>query len=231
MIDNWADCKCTTPGSFLSFSTPALKSLVQTCHHTTLPAGAILFIEGQMPNGIFILCSGRVKLSTASRDGKVFILKFAEAGETLGLSAAISGMNYEMTGQAATWCQLHHLDRKNLLSLIEAHSEVGLQIVRSLSRDFQFAYRDMHDVVLTRYSAGKLARLLLSSCSVEAHGSDLGEGKVKPDMTHEEMAQRIGACRETVTRTLGDLKKRRLIRFDGTALVIQDRLALELLAV
>jgi CRP-like cAMP-binding protein len=50
-------------------------------------------------------------------------------------------------------------------------------------------------------------------------------------MTHEEMAQRIGASRETVTRLLSNLRKKRLIRLDGPILVIHDRPALEALAV
>jgi CRP/FNR family cyclic AMP-dependent transcriptional regulator len=59
-------------------------------------------VEGQMPRGLFILCSGKVKLSTTSREGKVLILKMPEAGEALGLSAAISGQGYEMTAETAT---------------------------------------------------------------------------------------------------------------------------------
>jgi CRP-like cAMP-binding protein len=50
-------------------------------------------------------------------------------------------------------------------------------------------------------------------------------------MTHEEMAQRIGASRETVTRLLSDLKKRQLIRLDGPTMIIRDRVALKALAV
>ena len=58
-------------------------------------------MEGQTPRGVFVLCSGKVKLSTTSKEGKVLILKQAEAGEVLGLSAAISGTNYEMTAETA----------------------------------------------------------------------------------------------------------------------------------
>jgi CRP/FNR family transcriptional regulator, cyclic AMP receptor protein len=230
IIDNCPECKCSQPGFFCSFSGSTLKCLEQDSHHTTLPAGAILFVEGQLPRGIFVLCSGRVKLSTASRDGKVLILKFAEAGETLGLSAVISGMNYEMTAETATPCQLNYVDRKNLMSLLEENSEVGMHAAQALSRDFQFAYRDMHDLVLARSSTGKLARLLLLSCANEPLTKS-AEARVRSGMTHEEMAQRIGASRETVTRLLSDLKRRRLIRLDGATLVIRDRLALEALVV
>ncbi len=230
IIDNCPECKYSQPGFFCRFSSPALKSMEQGSHHTTLPAGAILFVEGQVPRGIFVLCSGRVKLSTASRDGKVLILKFAEAGEALGLSAVISGMNYEMTAETATPCQLNYVDRKNLLNLIEDYSEVGMHAAQALSREFQFAYRDMHDLVLARSSTGKLARLLLLSCT-PATAPDEPEARVRSGMTHEEMAQRIGASRETVTRLLSDLKRRHLIRLDGATLVIRDRLALEAMVV
>jgi CRP/FNR family transcriptional regulator len=111
---------------------------------------------------------------------------------------------------------------------MQSHSEVGMQTAQCLSRDFQSAYRDIHDLVLTRSSAGKLARLLLSHSRVHGAGSST-ETRIHSSMTHEEMAHRIGASRETVTRLLSDLKKRRLIRLDGPTLVIRDRTALEAL--
>ena len=80
IVDSCAQCSCRTPGFFCGFSEPVLKSLDQVSHRSTVPAGAILFVEGQVPRGIFILCSGKVKLSTTSREGKVLILKTAEAG-------------------------------------------------------------------------------------------------------------------------------------------------------
>ena len=59
----------------------------------------MLFVEGQAPRGIFVLCKGRVKLSICASDGKTLILKIAEAGEVLGLSAAVSGAPYELTAE------------------------------------------------------------------------------------------------------------------------------------
>jgi CRP/FNR family transcriptional regulator, cyclic AMP receptor protein len=193
-----------------------------------LPAGAILFVEGQSPRGMFVLCSGKVNLSTTSREGKILILKTAEAGEVLGLSAAISGAGYESTAETATPCQLNYIDRKHFLEVMQTHSEVGMHTAQCLSRDFRSAYRDIHDLVLTRSSAGKLARLLLSHSPAQTE--DDVETRFRSVMTHEEMAQRIGASRETVTRLLGDLKKKQLIRLDGATLVIRDRIALEALA-
>jgi len=229
IIDDCTECANTNPGFFCGFSDSAMQSLNQVSHKSVLPAGAILFVEGQSPRGMFILCSGKVNLSTTSRGGKILILKTAAAGEALGLSAAISGMGYESTAETATPCQLNFVDRKHFLELMESEREVGMHTAQSLSRDFQSAYRDIHDLVLTRSSAGKLARLLLAHSPTQ--GVEAAENRIHSAMTHEEMAQRIGSSRETVTRLLSDLRKKHLIRLDGPTLVIRDRTALQALAV
>jgi CRP/FNR family transcriptional regulator, cyclic AMP receptor protein len=228
IVENCAECALTKFHFFCGFSNESLRALNQVSHKSTLPAGAILFVEGQNPRGMFVLCSGRVNLSTTSREGKILILKTAEAGEALGLSASISGVGYEVTAETATPCQLNFVDRKHLLELMASNSEVGMHASRCLSREFQAAYRDIRDLVLIRTSTGKLARLLLQS---SPHGADTTEVRISSLMTHEEMAQRIGASRETVTRLLTDLKRRQLIRLEGPNLVIRDRPALEALAV
>jgi CRP/FNR family cyclic AMP-dependent transcriptional regulator len=228
IIENCSQCFCRKAGFFCGLSSSVVETLDQVSHHSTMPAGAILFVEGQVARGIFILCSGRVKLSTASREGKVLILKTVEAGEVLGLSASVSGASYEMTAKTAMPCQLNFVGRKHLLEMLHAHTEVGVQAARSLSSDFQSAYRDIRDLVMARSSEGKLVRLLLS-CSPQQTGSD--ELHLSSVMTHEEMAQRIGSSRETVTRLLTELKRKQLIRRDGSTLVIRSRIALEILAV
>ena len=228
IIDDCTQCANTQPGFFCCFSHPMMEALNQVSHKSTLPAGAILFVEGQAPRGMFIVCSGRVNLSTTSREGKILILKTAGPGDALGLSAVISGVGYETTAETATPCQLNFIDRKHFLELLETQSEAGFHTAQSLSRDYQTAYHDIHDLVLTRSSAGKLARLLLSQSPDEQ--PENGISKCSP-MTHEEMAQRIGASRETVTRLLSDLRKKHLIRLEGPSLIIRDRTALEALAV
>jgi CRP/FNR family transcriptional regulator, cyclic AMP receptor protein len=229
IIDSCAECHQTRPHFFCGFSHPGLRALDEVSHKSILPAGAILFVEGQSPRGMFVLCSGRVNLSTTSREGKILILKTAEAGEALGLSAAISGVGYEATAETATPCQLNFVDRRHLLELMASNSEVGMHASQCLSREFQTAYRDIHDLVLTRTSAGKLAKLLLSQSPEPT--ANAPEVRVHSVMTHEEMAQRIGASRETVTRLLSNLKRKQLIRLEGPTMIIRNRTALEALAV
>jgi CRP/FNR family transcriptional regulator len=98
-----------------------------------------LFVEGQLPRGVFLLCSGKVKLSTSSRDGKVLILKMAAPGEMLGLSAVISGAEYELTAETAMPCQVNYVAREPVMDLLQRYGEAGLRSAQALSREFQAA--------------------------------------------------------------------------------------------
>ncbi len=229
IVENCLTCKLRQQHWFCGLSADTLKLLGSASHLTTYPGGAVLFVEGQTPRGAFVLCSGRAKLSTTSRDGKVLILKIADAGEVLGLSAVIAGEPFELTAETAGPCQVNFIEREVLLSLMQKNGEIGLHASQAVSKEFQSAYRDIHDLVLARSSAGKLAKLLLS-WTPERQPFEATEIRVRASLTHEEMAQMIGSSRETVTRLLSDLKKKNLIRLDGSTLVIRNRTALEALA-
>lgn len=229
IVENCLSCKLRKGHWFCGLSPEVLKLLSAASHLSTYPGNAVLFVEGQMPRGAFVLCSGKAKLSTTSREGKVLILKIAEAGEVLGLSAVISGEPFELTAETAGPCQVNFVERDALMRLMEKNGEFGLHASQALSREFQSAYRDIHDLVLARSSAGKLARLLLSWTPIREQ-FEPSEIRVRSSLTHEEMAQMIGSSRETVTRLLSELKKKEFIRLDGTTLIIRNRTALEALA-
>jgi CRP/FNR family transcriptional regulator, cyclic AMP receptor protein len=230
IIESCLSCKLRKDKWFCGLSPDVLKSFSAGSHPGTYPGGALLFVEGQLPRGAFVLCSGKVKLSTTSRDGKVLILKVAEAGEVLGLSATISGTCYELTAETAGPCHVNFVDRDALLRLMERTGEMGVHAAQELSKEFQSVYRDIHELVLARSSAGKLARLLLSWTTARERETGVSEVRVRASLTHEEMAQMIGSSRETVTRLLSDLKKKEFIRLEGSTLVIRNRTALEALA-
>lgn len=228
IVESCVQCKLRQEHWFCNLSPAVLKAFSDVSHHSTYPGGALLFLEGQMPRGAYVLCCGRVKLSTMSREGKVLILKIAEAGEVLGLSAVISGTAYEVSAETTGPCQVNFVDRESLLKLINQSGELALHSAQALSREFQSAYRDIHDLVLARSSEGKLAKLLLSW--TPGGDNPANEVRVRSCLTHEEMAQMIGASRETVTRLLSSLKKKNLITLEGSMLVIHNRIALEALA-
>ena len=214
VVDDCQHCKRNKDQRFCSFSAEVLKAFRSIGHHSVFPGSALLFVEGQMPRGVFVLCTGRVKLSTTSRAGKILILKIATTGEVLGLSAVVAGSACELTAETATPWQVNFVEREARLRFLG-------------SKEFQSAYQDIHDLVLARSSAGKLARLLLSWSPAQSNGDEV---RIRSGLTHEEMAQMIGSSRETVTRRMTDLKKKQLIRLEGATLVIRNRMALEALA-
>jgi CRP/FNR family cyclic AMP-dependent transcriptional regulator len=226
IIGSCVTCKLRKDKWFCRFSSEFMKSFSAASHLSTYP-GALLFVEGQTPRGAYVLCSGKVKLSTTSRDGKILILNIAEGGEVLGLSAAISGTPFELTAETAGPCHVNFIEREALMRLMEKNGEMGLHSAQALSKEFQTAYRDMHELVLAGSSTGKLARLLLSWTI--GRDPTLNEVRVRSSLTHEEMAQMIGSSRETVTRLLSHLKRKELIRPEGSTLVIRNKTALEAL--
>lgn len=228
MVENCITCKLRRDGWYCSLPEDLLKSFSGHSHLTTYPGGAILFVAGQMPRGAFVLCSGKVKLSTTSKEGKVLVLKMVEPGEIIGLSAMISGEAYEVTAETVGPCLVNLVEREGLLRLMERSGELGLRSALAVSREFQSAYRDINDFVLVRSSSGKLARLLLSWIGTNPEPAD--DARIQAPATHEEMAQRIGASRETVTRLLSELRKKDWIRLEGSTLVIKNRQALQQMA-
>jgi CRP/FNR family transcriptional regulator len=84
---------------FCNLSSPAVKRLHEITSPAVYPRAAILFIEGQKARGVFVLCTGKVKLFTTSREGKTVITKVSEHGHVLGLNATISNRTYEVTAE------------------------------------------------------------------------------------------------------------------------------------
>lgn len=220
-------CSLRCESDFCQLPHEVLKIFNDTGHLTVFPGNIDLLIEGQVPRGVFVLCSGRAKLSVSSRDGKVVILDIAGARQIMGLSAVVSGLTSPVTVTTVEYCQVKFVERDDFLELLAHSSSVALACAASLSRDVDRAFDTLYEMLLARSSAGKLVRLLLSLAGNRSGNRNL---HVTADFTHQEMAQMIGSSRETVTRLLGILKRKELIRLEGATLVIPDRIALQAIA-
>jgi CRP/FNR family transcriptional regulator, cyclic AMP receptor protein len=191
----------------------------------SLAKRASLFAEGEPSRGIFILYSGRVKLSTTSADGKCVILGFADPGEILGLAGTLSGQPYEARAEALQPTQAGFVERENLVHLMRHHGELALQLAMQLGESYCSAVARVRVMVQSRTASQKLATFLLDWCKSYCLFHD--EAGARLTLTHEEIGQVIGLSRETVTRLLTGFKKKRLIRWTGGDLVLTDRGALQ----
>jgi CRP/FNR family transcriptional regulator len=83
---------------------------------TAYPKGAALFVDGESPRGILVLCKGRVKLSICATEGKTLIRKIAEPGKVLEPTATVSVKPYELTAETIGPCRVNFVRAKSLPS-------------------------------------------------------------------------------------------------------------------
>ena len=211
---------------FCNMSPAAMKTLDAVKFTSVYPKGSILFVDGEEPRGVFILCSGRAKLTTSSSEGRTLIVKIAEAGEVLGASATILGRPYEVTAETLEPSQLNFIKRDDFLRFLNAHAEACMHTAQQLSEKYQSAQREIRSLGLAQSTSEKLGKLLLQWCAL--HGESTPKGvRLKVLLTHEEVAQMIGTTRETVTRLLSDFKRKNIIEVKGSTILILKKAELE----
>src|ERR1700736_5639366 len=225
VIESCLTCPMKKDRLFCDLSSRGLEGLDAISSSATYPKGAILFVEGQEPRGAFIICNGRVKLSANSADGKSLILRLADPGEVVGLPSTISGRPYELTAEALEPVQVNFIPRHEFLPYLREHGEAALRTAEMLCHIYHATHQEIKYLGLTGSAAQKLARFLLDRSGPE--GQNGGAVRLTLTLTHQEIAEMIGASRETITRLFGSFKKKQLIEVHGSALTIKSRARLE----
>jgi len=228
ILDNCLVCPVREEHLFCNLPLAAVQKLNEIKSTAVYPKSTILFIEGQHPRGVFVLCTGRAKLSTSSSEGKTIITKVSEPGDVLGLNATISNRPYEVTAEMIEPGQANFITRDALLQFLREYGEVALRVAEQLSRNYYTAYEEIRTLGLASSPSGKFAKLLLS-WSPNA-GSTREPAPLKLTFTHEEIGEMIGTTRETVSRLFSDFKKKQFVQLNGSTLIIRNKPALEKLA-
>ena len=192
----------------------------------SLPSGSILFREDQHASGVFVICTGQVKLSCSSRDGKTLILKLALPGDVLGLGAVISGTGFEVTAETVEPTVLKRIRSDEFLAFLERHAQASMHAAKALSEEYKSAFFDARRLALSGSAAARLASVLLDWGRVSSSGRP--EIRFTMALTHEELGNLAGTSRETVTRTLSRFQREGLIQIRGSSVHVlaPDRLAL-----
>ncbi len=191
--------------------------------------GGQLFAEGEQPKYVFIVCSGRVKLSVSSREGKTMILRIAEAGQVLGLSVALSSTEHEMTAEAIEPCRVKAIRVNDFLTFLRDYPEAAMDATRSVLREYQVLFNDVCRLALPGTIAGRLANLLLDWLRTHSQTGH-ADRRFTMALTHEEIAGMTGTSRETVSRVLSRFERQKLICIKGASLTVLQPEALAQLA-
>jgi len=206
------------------------RSLLQAIHSSNIsnlslvhPRGKVLFAEGEPARGVFILRTGRAAASISSREGRLVILRIAQAGDVLGLNSVLRNASYNTTIKTIESCRTEFIPRKELVDLMERNQPTAQAIAQLLSREVAELTERARSLLLPQTASAKLAKLLLEWSEHAPH--------ITKSFTHEDLAQMICSSRETVTRLLASLNRRRIIRVTPDNILISDRAALQKIAV
>jgi CRP/FNR family cyclic AMP-dependent transcriptional regulator len=225
IIENCLTCPLQKDRLFCNLPRDVVAGLDAISSSAAYPKGAILFVEGQVPRGVFVICNGRVKLSASSAGGKSLILRIAEPGEIIGLPGTISGKPYEVTAEALEPIQANFIPRRPFLEFLRTHGEVALRVAEALSDIYYATYREVRCLGLSGSVEEKLARFLLDLIAVK--GRDTDHASATLTLTHQEIAEIVGTSRETVTRLFKDFKRKKLVEVHGATLLVMDKPGLQ----
>ena len=212
------ECSFRPLRMFCSLDSSALAAFESIGVHSTLQRGAKLFTENAPSQGVFVICSGQVKLSCTSREGRTLILKIAMPGDVLGLGAVISGSKYEVTAVAVQPVEVKSIRREEFLGFLKEHGQASLHAAKALSEEYKAAFFDARRLALSGSTAGRLASVLMDWARTESCGKP--ELRLTMALTHEELANLVGCSRETMTRMLGRFKREKLISMRGVSIHI-----------
>ncbi|MGP0095734.1 MAG: Crp/Fnr family transcriptional regulator [Terriglobales bacterium] len=223
-VESCLDCRLRQRSFFCDLSPESIAAFNQIKRAAVFPEHAVVLVEGQSPSGIFILCQGRVKLSTTSREGKTLILRIAEAGEVLGLHAVVTGGKYELTAETMQPSQLNFVKREDMLRFLREQPDACVRATQHLARDCSDSYGVVRTIGLSHSVSERFARFLLET----AADGEVSRGgvRVRLAMTHEEISQLVGTSRETITRLLSEFRRNELAELRGSMLIIHNQNAL-----
>ncbi len=219
-------CRTLRSGGFLQKLSPAaLNDLTAIRPATSYEAGDLLFSEKQDSCGVFVVREGLVRLSMNSRGGKRLSLRVARSGEVLGLTSALYGAKCETTAETLSSAKILHISGDEFQAFLRRNPDAFKLVTEEISHQYTMACDQLRTVGLSSTAPEKLARLLLE---LSENGQPTENGlRFRFIMTHEQIGEFIGASRETVTRTLGSFRHKRLVDFNGSMLTIPNMRALE----
>lgn len=211
-----------------------LSSLMQAIHSSNIsnlsllhPRGKVLFAEGELSRGVFILRAGRAAVSISSSEGRMVILRIAQPGDVLGLNSVLCNLPYNTTVKTIQSCRTDFIPRTDLVALMQKSQPAAQAIAQILSREMAELTARARSLLLPQTAPEKLAKLLLEWCN----GDRQGQTRIAKSFTQEEIAQMICSSRETVTRIFANLNRRGIIRVTADSILISDPVALQKIAV
>jgi CRP/FNR family transcriptional regulator, cyclic AMP receptor protein len=185
-----------------------------------LSRGEHLFMEGQEGDRLYIVLDGKLKLTRAAADGRENLLSVLGPGEMFGELSLFDPRPRTSSASAITDATLAGLAHDALRAWLGDHPDVSIHMLRALARRLRRANDVVADLVFTDVP-GRVAKNLLDLA--DRFGEQERDGlHVHHDLTQEELAQLVGASRETVNKALADFAARGWLQISARSVLILD---------
>ena len=196
------------------------------------PKGGMFFLEGATATGVFLLHSGRVKESMVSSMGKTAIVRVVGPGAILGLSAVLTGSPHESTAEPLEPSHADFIRKGHFLHLLKTSRGLNQLVASQLLSNQNEANATIRCLAVSSSVSERLARLLLhwAECPTANQDHRTAKVRIQVPLTHEEIGQSIGSTRETMSRLLGEFRKKKWITMNGRIWTITNGPAIRRLA-
>ncbi len=185
-----------------------------------LPRGQSLFDEGDQGDRLYVIGEGKIKLGRTSSDGRENLLAILGPGEMFGELSLFDPGPRTATATAVAETQVVSMGHEQLKEFLAARPGVATTLLAALARRLRRTNDVLADLVFTDVP-GRVAKALLDLA--DRFGRPVEEGiMVAHDLTQEELAQLVGASRETVNKALADFATRGWLRLEARAVLLQD---------
>jgi CRP/FNR family transcriptional regulator, cyclic AMP receptor protein len=205
---------------FAALDETAASSLRASMQEVRLPRGQSLFAEGDPGDRVYVITTGKIKLGRTAPDGRENLLAILGTGEMFGELSLFDPGPRTAGASAVTDSTLLELSHDDLQPWLTERPEVAVQLLAALARRLRRTNEAMADLIFSDVP-GRVAKALLDLAT--RFGVQAEDGvHVTHDLTQEELAQLVGASRETVNKALADFAARGWLRLEARAVVLLD---------
>ena len=205
---------------FSALDDEAAHELRQSMVAVKLSKGQVLFKEGQDGDRLFVVVHGKIKLGTTSADGRENLLSILGPGEMFGELSLFDPEPRTSTATAVTDAKLVSLAHEAVIGLVTSNPQTSLELLRRLAQRLRKSNEILADLVFADVP-GRVAKAIMDLG--ERFGVQKEDGlHVNHDLTQEELAQLVGASRETVNKALADFAARGWVKLEPRAVLVTD---------
>jgi CRP-like cAMP-binding protein len=203
---------------FKSLSPEEISILINSKSNRTYKKNQIIYLEGEKPQGIYCIASGKVKITQTNKDGREQIVRILKEGDNIGYHAIFTKENYTDSAVVLEEAEICYIPKQEFLKIHICNSAIAEDILIRLAKDFneietlikQLAFKPVRE---------RMAEAFLLLKKAYNHSDD---SELNITISRGDLASLAGTAKETVARLLSEFKEDKIISIEGKGIRIKD---------